>query len=183
MVAFFVVIRRARIHFYFVIITMIEDWCPWIQLNWKCTISSTLCTVYCTLCTVNFSSIPYSGLKITQTMIRAVYELCCWMWQHESWTQVLSLKRHITLLFATMRKFSMDYLNLMQILFQTKQRTSERTKDKIDFGLFMFLLFFAFINTIILLFRRPCYYHPPSQRDSRCEKENVRKKEEMSKKK
>lgn len=80
-----------------------------------------------------------------------------------------------------MQKFTTDYLNLMQILFQMKQRTNEWTKDKMDFDLFMFLFFFAFINTIILLFRRPCYYHSPSQWDSRGRKENARKKEKCQK--
>lgn len=48
-----------------------------------------------------------------------------------------------------MRKFSMDYLNLMQILFQTKQQTNERTKDEMDFDLFIFLSFFCFYHFII----------------------------------
>lgn len=81
-----------------------------------------------------------------------------------------------------MRKFSMDYLNLMQILFQAKEWTNERMKDKMDFDLFMFRLFFVFINTIILLFRRPCYYHPPTQRDSRCERKKMSQKKKKCRK-
>lgn len=113
------VIRRARIHFYFIIIAMIEDWGPWIQLNWKCTVSSTLCTVHS-------SSITYCGLK--KKIQKPWFVLCmncvvgCDNTSLEPW--VLSLKGYITLHYYLL-KFSMDYLNLMQILFHTKQRTNE----------------------------------------------------------
>lgn len=77
---FSLVIWRARIHFYFIIIAMIADWNPWIQLIWKCTVSSTVCTVHS-------SSITYSGLKKNYKN----HDSCCvWIVLLNVTTRVLS---------------------------------------------------------------------------------------------